>query len=108
MSEAAETNKGGLWLGLLIGGALGAAASLLLAPKSGSALREDLSNTYKSLHEKKRRLASTVKEKAQDVANSIGNHASELSEKAKEGKQIVADTVQAVKEDIQGRNGSGA
>jgi len=108
MSETTETGKSGLWLGMLIGGAIGAAASLLLAPKSGSALREELSNTYKSLQEKRNRLAANVKEKAQSVASSIGDHASELSDKAKEGKQIVSDALHAVKDDMKGRNGTDA
>ncbi|MFJ5714464.1 YtxH domain-containing protein [Neobacillus sp. NPDC093127] len=104
MSETAETNKSRLWLGLLIGGVIGAAASSLLTPKSGSMLREDLSKTYKSLNEKGSQLTAVVKEKAQDVASSIGKHASELSDKANEGKQVIADTLHDVKDDIRDKS----
>ncbi|SFK19017.1 YtxH domain-containing protein [Brevibacillus centrosporus] len=103
MNQTAENNKS-LLKGMLIGGAIGAAASLLMAPRSGSALREDLSNALGSLSEKSMGLASTLKERAQNAADTISFQASELSDKAMEGKQIVADTLQSVKEDMQGRS----
>jgi len=104
MNQTPDNNKGGLLKGMLIGGAIGAAASLLMAPKSGSALREDLSNAINSLGEKTRDLASTLKERTTNAADTISIQASELSEKAQEGKQIVADTIQTVKEDMQGKS----
>lgn len=104
MNQTADNNKGGLLKGMLIGGAIGAAASLLMAPKSGSSLREDLSKALGSLSEKSSDLASTLKERAQNAADTISIQASELSEKAQEGKQIVADTLQTVKEDMQGKS----
>ncbi|GED69713.1 hypothetical protein BRE01_34150 [Brevibacillus reuszeri] len=102
MNQTPENNKSGLLTGILIGGAIGAAASLLLAPKSGSALREDLSNAIHSLSDKTRDLASTLKQRATNAADTISIQASELSEKAQEGKQIISDTLQTVKEDMQG------
>ncbi|GIO04462.1 hypothetical protein J31TS6_04900 [Brevibacillus reuszeri] len=104
MNQTPENNKSGLLKGMLIGGAIGAAASLLMAPKSGSALREDLSNAINSLGEKTRDLATTLKERTTNAADTISIQASELSEKAQEGKQIVADTIQTVKEDMQGKS----
>ena len=104
MNQTPENNKGGLLKGMLIGGAIGAAASLLMAPKSGAALREDLSNAVNSLGEKTRDLASTLKQRTANAADTISIQASELSEKAQEGKQIVADTIQTVKEDMQGKS----
>ncbi|HEY2421474.1 MAG TPA: YtxH domain-containing protein [Neobacillus sp.] len=103
-NETNETNKSGLWLGLVIGGAIGAATSSFLTQKSSTMLREDLSKTCKFLNEKKSNWSSFVKEVAQDVAKSISIHASELSNKTQEGKQIIADTLQDVKEDIRGKN----
>ncbi|RNB88844.1 YtxH domain-containing protein [Brevibacillus nitrificans] len=103
MNQTAE-NKKSLLKGMLIGGAIGAAASLLMAPKSGPALREDLSNALGSLSEKSMGLVSTLKERAQNAADTISIQASELSDKAMEGNQMVADTLQSVKEDMQGRS----
>ncbi|UKS26378.1 YtxH domain-containing protein [Paenibacillus sp. HWE-109] len=124
MSEAVATNKGGLLLGLVIGGAVGAVASLLLAPKAGSELREDLSNTYRTLNDKTSKLASTVGQKTQEIVSSvcettqdiaaaasgtakdivstvseksheIGKQASEVIDKAKESKDMVAESLQS-------------
>lgn len=44
-----QQNQGDLLKGALIGGILGGAAALLLAPKSGSELRDDIENTYRKL-----------------------------------------------------------
>lgn len=104
MNQTTDNQKGGLLKGMLIGGAIGAAASLLMAPKSGSALREDLSNAVNSLSEKTRDLTSTLKEKAINTADTISIQAAELSEKAQEGKQIVADTLQNFTEDRQNKS----
>ncbi|NRF92187.1 YtxH domain-containing protein [Paenibacillus frigoriresistens] len=134
MSEAVGTNKGGLLLGLVIGGAVGAITSLLLAPKAGSELREDLSNTYRTFNDKTSQLASAVgqktqdivstvsdktqdiasvvsektqeaasavSEKTKDIANTISHQASEAVDKAKESKQLVAESLQAVKSNYQ-------
>ncbi|MCY9696075.1 YtxH domain-containing protein [Paenibacillus alginolyticus] len=134
MSEAVGTNKGGLLLGLVIGGAVGAITSLLLAPKAGSELREDLSNTYRTFNDKTSQLASAVgqktqdiistvsdktqdiasvvsektqeaasavSEKTKDIANTVSHQASEAVDKAKESKQLVAESLQAVKSNYQ-------
>ncbi|MGO4272581.1 YtxH domain-containing protein [Paenibacillus sp. TAF58] len=123
MSEAVGTNKGGLLLGLVIGGAVGAITSLLLAPKAGSELREDLSNTYRTFNDKTSQLASAVgqrtqdivstvsdktqdiasavSEKTKDMANSVSHQATEAVDKAKESKQLVAESLQAAKTNYQ-------
>jgi gas vesicle protein len=45
----------GLWKGLMVGGFLGAAASFLLAPKSGKELRSEIKDkTNKAMDETKR------------------------------------------------------
>ncbi|TXK74847.1 YtxH domain-containing protein [Paenibacillus sp. N3.4] len=112
MSETVGTNKSGLLLGLIIGGAVGAITSLLLAPKSGLELREDLSNTYRTLNDKTSQLASavgqktqevasTISEKTQDIASSVSDHAADIVDKAKESKQLVAESLQAAKDNFQ-------
>jgi gas vesicle protein len=104
MKATAETNKSRLWLGLLVGGAIGATASSLLTPKSGTKLREELSSTYRSLNEKRNELSLVVKEKAKDLATNIAIHASELSNKTNEGKNILVDSLQNAKDDIRDKS----
>lgn len=55
-----QQNQGDLLKGALIGGILGGAAALLLAPKSGQELRDDIEDTY-------RKLSATT----QDVAENL-------------------------------------
>lgn len=48
--------------GALLGGILGGAAALLLAPKSGEELREDIEGGYETLRDKAQRLTENLKE----------------------------------------------
>ncbi|MDF2722466.1 MAG: ral stress protein [Paenibacillus sp.] len=95
---ATETKSGGFLLGVVIGGAVGAISSLLLAPKSGAKMREELSERYQPIKEKTQELASAARDKTKEVASSVTAQASELMDKAKEGKQQVSDMIQAVKD----------
>jgi gas vesicle protein len=53
--EANGRNNFGLWKGLMVGSFLGAAAGILLAPKSGKELRSEIKDkTNKTLDETKR------------------------------------------------------
>lgn len=116
MSEVVETNKGGLWLGLMIGGAVGAITSLLIAPKAGNKLREDLMNTYRTWQDKTKEIATSVSESTKAIAESVGQKTEELvdtakaktenlvdtaKETAKESQHRVTDTIQAAKTSFQ-------
>lgn len=48
-------------MGALVGGLLGGATSLLVAPKSGKELREDISDAYEDITEKAQELTKQVK-----------------------------------------------
>ncbi|WP_318507970.1 YtxH domain-containing protein [Bacillus sp. T3] len=64
-----ETDKGGtkdFLLGAMIGGVIGAAAALWLSPKSGTALRESVTNQTAVIKEKAGNLQ--LKEKVSDIA----------------------------------------
>lgn len=61
---------------LLVGAAAGAAIGLLLAPESGSELREDIADYVNDLVEK-------TKTKAQDAAGDVKEYSSNLVDKAK-------------------------
>jgi gas vesicle protein len=99
-TEVKEANKGGLLLGIMIGGAVGAVSALLVAPKTGTKMREDLSNTYRSINEKTQQLASTVAQKTQDIAKSVSGHTTDVVDKAKEVEKLVVNTWEAKKDDV--------
>ena len=69
MSEHGRESAGGealrLFAAALIGGAIGAAIGLLLAPKPGSELRADLKQKTGTATEKARGVMQTAKEKMQ-------------------------------------------
>jgi gas vesicle protein len=49
-----------------VGSLIGAAAALLLAPKSGMKLRRDISNVYEDLFDKTHEIADDIKERTSD------------------------------------------
>lgn len=102
MSEAVGTNKGGLLLGLVIGGAVGAVTSLLLAPKAGSELREDLSNTYRTFNDKTSQLASAVGQKTQDIVSTVSDKTQDIVSAVSEKTQEVASAVSEKTKDMAG------
>ncbi|MEX2461880.1 MAG: YtxH domain-containing protein [Paenibacillaceae bacterium] len=76
-------------IGAVVGGLLGAMAGLLLAPKSGRELRQDITEQYGTISEKTQQIASTVGEKTANIAKTASMHTSEWVDKAKD----VAGTV---------------
>jgi gas vesicle protein len=92
MSEAVETNKGGLLLGLVIGGAVGAITSLLIAPKAGAKLRKDLWSTYRTWQDKTKEIASTVCENSKNLADTVSQKTEDIVDTAKEKTENLVDT----------------
>lgn len=91
-------------LGAFVGGVIGALAALLLAPKSGRELREDISEQYHQVSEKTKVLASDmsrksqqivhdVSEKTQAIAQEVSAKGQELAHKAKEIGTKVAEEI---------------
>lgn len=93
MSDTRGTLKGAL-----IGGLVGAAAALLLAPKSGRELRGDIRDKYASVQDRAKRLASDASDKTREIAKTLGNQASEAADKTR-------SAMAAAKEELQSRNG---
>lgn len=79
-------------IGTLIGGIVGAAAALLLAPKSGKELRSDISEQAQIAKEKTTAFTSTAYEK--------GN---EWAQIAKDKSSSIAKTVQAQSQQVIGK-----
>lgn len=76
-------------IGALVGGIVGAAAALLLAPKAGSELRNDVAIQAVTLKEKGAELSETAKEKTTQLSNQLKEQSVTLvgKVKAKTAKQ---------------------
>ena len=89
-------------MGALIGGLVGAAAALFMAPKPGKELRSDLNVQAKALTEKTEKLrqtamekgsglAGTAKEKAKPVTDMVASKSADIVNKVKGLKQSQED-----------------
>jgi len=104
-----STASGGMQtklLYLLIGGGIGAVAGLLLAPKPGSELRNDISEITRTGYDETLDLAQNVKAHTADLAQNVKAHTADLAQNVKEHsadlaqnlKEHSADLYQTVKE----------
>ena len=70
-------------IGALVGGIVGAAAALLLAPKAGSELRNDVAVQAVTLKEKGVELSGTAKDKTAQLSSQLKEQSTTLVEKVK-------------------------
>jgi gas vesicle protein len=80
---------------LLVGAAAGAALSLLLAPSSGSELRDDIADYVNDLVDKS-------KNKAQETANNVRSYGNDMVERAKSRVNDMVNNVSGYKDRISG------
>ncbi|MCM3131665.1 YtxH domain-containing protein [Paenibacillus polysaccharolyticus] len=78
-----DSNKSLLW-GALIGSVVGSVTALLLAPKSGRELRQDISEG-----------ARQVTDKGQELAVKVGEQSSQIVSKVKETADVVIKDIQS-------------
>lgn len=90
--EQVESKKGKFLLGTMIGAAVGAASALLLTPKSGAKLREDISDKYDTVNKKTQQYATEAGRKTQEMANNVKRQTTELVGKAKNSKDKMVNT----------------
>jgi gas vesicle protein len=94
MAEQAN-HPGHLFVGVLIGGALGALAGILFAPKSGKELRSDIrekgNNAFKDVKDiytdtstKAKEIIEEAKHEVQELKKDVDRHLSEARQKANE------------------------
>lgn len=76
-------NSKDFMIGALIGGIVGAATALFLAPKSGRELRSDLNEGAKSLSEKTDKLRQTASEKTEQIRQTASEKTAQLTQTAK-------------------------
>jgi len=98
---ANETRSSGVLLGTVIGGTVGVVAALLLAPKSGAKMREDLSNKYQSLCSKTKDMVSKVGDTTKEVVESVKEEASSLAQHAKQSNENIKEAIVSSTEDVQ-------
>ena len=100
-----ETHGGAFMLGLLAGAVLGVGLGMLLAPKSGAELREDLNERGRDLGHK----ASERYRKAAESATGLAEKGRELAEKVRDtasrGVAEVKSYADAVSHGPSGPNG---
>lgn len=70
-------------IGALVGGMVGAAAGLLLAPKTGRDLRTDVANQAITIRDKGVEISSTAKEKTVKLSNQLKEQSVQLVDKVK-------------------------
>ena len=106
--------------GAVIGGLIGAAAALLLAPKSGRELRSDISNKAQEVGSKTKEVATDlsvkattaakiVSEKAEDVVDKLRDTSTQFASQVKDAaqlkkeqlKQTTADVVNSVADELE-------
>lgn len=91
--EEERVNMKDFVIGALVGGIVGAAAGLLLAPKSGKDLRSDVAVQAVNFKDKSADFSSTAKDKTVQLSKQIQEQSSQLVEKVKTLKSAKAPTV---------------
>lgn len=91
--EEERVNMKDFVIGALVGGIVGAAAGLLLAPKSGKALLSDVAVQAVNLKDKSADFSTTAKDKTVQLSKQIQEQSTQLVEKVKTLKSAKAPTV---------------
>jgi gas vesicle protein len=84
MSENNNMNGKDFLLGALVGGIIGAAAALLLAPKSGKELRQDIGEGYRVVADKTTEFAGEISTRSQEIAGQVKGIGTDWAGKAKD------------------------
>lgn len=90
--EEESTGSGSFLMGALVGGVIGAAAALFLAPKTGKEMRDDFSIQAGQLKNKSIELSSTAKDKAVDLTVTAKDKAVDLTSTAKDKAADLSST----------------
>lgn len=99
-----STRKGtkGFLLGALAGGVIGSITALLLAPKPGKELRQDISAGAQRMGDTTLKAAGKVSETTGRIAKGIGDQAAQIADRGKQAAGNVASAVRGFR-----RSGAG-
>jgi gas vesicle protein len=81
-------------MGLLIGGALGALAGILFAPKSGKELRSDIQEKGSEVLKDGKEIYADASTKAKEIIGDVKHEATELKKEAEGAGEKIAGEVQ--------------
>jgi gas vesicle protein len=94
--ENESSGAGSFLVGALVGGVIGAAAALFLAPKTGSEMRDNLSTQASQLKDKSIEISSVAKEKATELSTVAKGKTGELSKTIQEQSGQLVDKVKSM------------
>lgn len=94
--EENDSHAGSFLFGALVGGVIGAATALFLAPKSGSEMREDFSSQATQLKAKSIEISSVAKEKATEFTSVAKEKTGGLSKTIQEQSGQLVDKVKSM------------
>ncbi|MFJ7934795.1 YtxH domain-containing protein [Sporosarcina sp. NPDC096371] len=95
--ENENSTAGSFLFGALVGGVIGAATALFLAPKSGSEMRGDFTTQAVQLKDKSIELSSVAKEKATGFTSVAKEKTGELSKSIQEQSEQLVEKVKSMK-----------
>lgn len=104
-----DSNAGSFLVGAIVGGVIGAATALFLAPKTGKEMREDFSTQAVQLKEKGIEISAVAKDKATEFSSVAKDKATEFSsvakDKATEFSSVAKEKTDEVTKSIQEQSG---
>ncbi|MDN4072574.1 MULTISPECIES: YtxH domain-containing protein [Fictibacillus] len=71
-------------IGALVGGIVGAASALLMAPKSGKELRSDINEQAGTIKDKGSEWSAMAKDKSSNIARTVSEQSNQVAGKVKE------------------------
>lgn len=98
--EEEEDTSRDLLIGGVVGGIVGAALGLLLAPKSGEDLREDIADTYEDISDRTREFADNVSKRGKSFAKTTSSKANKWLALAQDLVGDLTDGAQERGEDL--------
>ena len=91
--EEQEKTKVHFFKGLLVGGALGALAGILFAPKSGKEMRSDIKKKGNKIVKDGQEIYADASTKAKEIIGEVKHQAKELRREAEDTGEKIADEV---------------
>lgn len=98
--EKEDSGAGSFLFGAVVGGVIGAAAALFLAPKTGKEMRDDLSTQAGQIKDKSIELSAIAKEKATEYGSVAKDKATEYSAIAKDKATEFTTTAKEKTEEV--------